>query len=410
MHNRHSVSLALCALLSLFPLAAQEAALDPLPKGAVSLFGYYSPKKLELSSAKPKGIKKVPSLVSPLYGVLPIKGDGKTFHVAIGGGKDAASVLYVDANGNGDLTDDPPTEWKARKDSSGYSTYMGTAAVELGSGKDAFQSSIGVYRFDPADPSRAAYKAALLYYRDYAYSGTAAIGADTYRIALSDENVSGDFSAEGVLLFIDRDGNGTFDPKWERFDAQRPFALNGVAYQISGMAPLGGRFSFARSSATVAEIPPPPDLRKGKKIVAFKATDLNGKSLSFPSDYAGKVVLLDFWATWCGPCLEELPGLVSAYASYSGKGFDVLGVSLDSAGQETKLRSFLKERGMPWRQVYDGGGWKAAVAVLYSIDGIPAPFLVDGDSGEILELGDELRGPSLKAALEKALAAKKKTP
>jgi thiol-disulfide isomerase/thioredoxin len=140
---------------------------------------------------------------------------------------------------------------------------------------------------------------------------------------------------------------------------------------------------------------------------AFKAVDMEGKDRSFPSDYKGRIVMLDFWATWCPPCVGEVPGIVSAYAKYHARGFDILGISLDQANSAGKVKAFEKQYGMTWPQVYDGKYWEARVARFYGIDSIPRAFLVDGDTGVVLASGDAIRGESLAPAIEKALASKK---
>jgi thiol-disulfide isomerase/thioredoxin len=111
----------------------------------------------------------------------------------------------------------------------------------------------------------------------------------------------------------------------------------------------------------------------------------------------GKVVLLDFWATWCGPCIDELPNVIAAYDKHHAAGFEILGISLDKAGDGEKLAAFTKERKMPWPQFFDGQFWDNQLVKQYGITAIPATFLLDGE-GKIL--GKNLRG----AALEKAVA------
>jgi thiol-disulfide isomerase/thioredoxin len=145
-----------------------------------------------------------------------------------------------------------------------------------------------------------------------------------------------------------------------------------------------------------------------KAAAAFKAVDIDGASASFPSDFKGRVVMLDFWATWCPPCVGEVPGIVAAYKKYHDKGFDILGVSLDKTDSLERVRGFMKAYGMTWRQIYDGKFWQARIARFYGIDSIPRAFLVDGDTGAILASGDSLRGESLEPVVVAALNGKKK--
>ncbi|HMD54603.1 MAG TPA: TlpA disulfide reductase family protein [Phycisphaerae bacterium] len=146
----------------------------------------------------------------------------------------------------------------------------------------------------------------------------------------------------------------------------------------------------------------------GKKAPIFKMKTIDGKSVNFPADYKGKVVLLDFWATWCPPCRAELPNVVAAYQKYHDKGFDVLSVSLDEPRQGPALLQFVHDHNMTWPQIYDGQYWQAAVAVEYGVDAIPCPVLVDGDTGMILAVGVDAIGESLTQKIETALAAKAK--
>jgi len=132
----------------------------------------------------------------------------------------------------------------------------------------------------------------------------------------------------------------------------------------------------------------------------FNEKDLAGKPLSI-ANHKGKVVLIDFWATWCGPCVHELPNVIAAYAKYHAKGFEIIGISLDQDRQ--KLETFLKDKNMTWQQFFDGKGWENKLASKYGIQSIPATFLLDGN-GKII--GKDLRGEALGPAIAEALAGK----
>jgi thiol-disulfide isomerase/thioredoxin len=139
-------------------------------------------------------------------------------------------------------------------------------------------------------------------------------------------------------------------------------------------------------------------LALGAKFPDFNVTDLAGQPLSVASD-KGKVVLVDFWATWCGPCRAEMPNVIAAYQKYHSKGFDIIGVSLDE--EKSLLSNYIKDQKMTWPQFFDGKQWANELAVKYGIDAIPANFLLDGE-GKII--GKDLRGDDLAKAVAAALA------
>lgn len=136
---------------------------------------------------------------------------------------------------------------------------------------------------------------------------------------------------------------------------------------------------------------------------SFEAVSTSGAKVSFPGDYKGKIVMLDFWATWCGPCVAEVPNLSKVHADLKAKGFEVLGISLDSERTKDRLAQFTKDKGMTWPQICDGQGWDAELAKVYEVRAIPACFLVDGTTGKLIAKGTELRGASLRPTVEKAL-------
>ncbi len=137
----------------------------------------------------------------------------------------------------------------------------------------------------------------------------------------------------------------------------------------------------------------------GQKFTDFEMPNPEGKSVKL-SDYVGKgkVVLVDFWASWCGPCRREMPNLVEAYAKYKNKNFEIVGVSLDQNGDAWKKA--IKKLNMTWPQMSDLKYWNCEGAKLYAVSSIPHTVLIDKD-GTILARG--LHGDELLEEIAKAL-------
>jgi thiol-disulfide isomerase/thioredoxin len=424
--NVRALSLVALALATSTALGLDDLAkLNLVPKGAMSKIGYYVPQRVTLSKTKPATLTKEPEgLSSPLYGTLPMAGTGKAvYHVIVDEPEGKSARLFVDANGNGDLTDDPGAEWAAKEagktdDDKPLFMCQGGAMVDLGAKGAAYEVHVAMYRFDKTDPKRAALKDVLLYYRDYATEGEATIGGKSYKVMLTDNLAAGDFRGaaldesagdkadSGVKLLVDVNGNGKFDSKGESFDVRKPFNIGGTTYELADLGKDGLGFKVVKSSKSVEEVLLDPDLSEGKAALAFEAKAMDGKAVKFPGDYKGKVVLVDFWATWCGPCMREVPNVVGTYEKYHAKGFEILGITLDNENAEAKIKSVTDDKRMTWTQVYDGKGWSARIADMYGIHSIPRAILVDGDSGKII--AGEVRGENLGKAVEKALTDKNK--
>jgi peroxiredoxin len=135
----------------------------------------------------------------------------------------------------------------------------------------------------------------------------------------------------------------------------------------------------------------------GKEAPEFALPDVTGKMVRL-SSFRGKYVLLDFWASWCGPCRQESPNVVRAYNTYKGKNFDILSVSLDDS-KEKWLKAIEKD-GLSWTHVGDLKSWQSSVVQLYQVEGIPATFLLDPKG---VVIARDLRGDALDAKLEELL-------
>ena len=140
----------------------------------------------------------------------------------------------------------------------------------------------------------------------------------------------------------------------------------------------------------VATPPQPPPLELKFTTVDNTAFDL--------ANWRGKVVLIDFWATWCGPCRRAVPYVVDAYQKLHEKGFEIVGISLDR--DRGQMLEYTKEHNMPWPQYFDGLVWYNVVSRRFGIEGIPAMWLVDKRG----QVRDTQAGDDLVAEVSKLLA------
>ncbi len=375
-------------------LLADGVSMEFVANGATARLGGYRPLRAEMDGTA-EAVKVAPEgVTAPKYGTLTI-GD-KSWLFILDEPEGQPSRLFVDTNADGDFSNDAATVWNAAAQGN-LTMYRGEAQVDLGDNK---VGTLGVYRFDPNDQRRAQFKNSLFYYTDFGYD---------VKMELDGTSVStfvAGLPTPDSALWIDRDGNGRRSAKREMVAVGKPFNFTGTTYVLNL---ADNRLTLDTAAEPLPMTPLPPDLNLGKSALDFTATALAGHSIEFPKSYAGRLVMLDFWATWCGPCIAELPNLRKAYEDWHHLGFEVLGISFDDTEMAEKLATFTAQNNMPWPQIYEGKGWNTTLGELYDVSGIPFVLLVDGDSGEILGTSTELRGPGLSdfigAALQKKVAS-----
>ena len=425
---RSAAALTMMAASAWLPInaSADEVVVGHLSLTPIENIKSIVPSKAKLSADKPASIVKEPEYRGkPQYGSIVLGNSAKsTVYFALDTiPGDRAPKLYIDLAGNGNLTErsanitlQPLTEFATNSGSVTSAIAKGTANVPIG----AMVQTVARYTNGSAiEELRCPVLFTLLGDElDYAVAvqrtGTINVNGRVMRIALVDTTGRGVFNSvthpedKGALvkLLVDSNDDGKFDPRKEAFDLAKPLRLSGTAFELASANAAGTVIALKTTDKRPEGAITPEDLAVGSEIIDFVAKSIDGTTIKFPSGFKHKIVMLDFWATWCGPCVAEIPNIVNVYNQYHNNGFEIVSVSLDKANQKQTVIDFCTEHNMPWEQIYDGGFWNAELAKLFGVDSIPRAFLVDGDTGKIVGMGDAIRGEGLTTALTRALAKK----
>lgn len=217
------------------------------------------------------------------------------------------------------------------------------------------------------------------------------------RIVLVDGDLDGFFGTKGDFLAVDVDGDGKIygEPDGhERFSLTEPFTLGGESFKAE-VFPDGRKIHVLPAPYTPPKVP----LIPGSPAPEFTFREFrSGENLSLAS-FRGKVVLLDFWATWCPPCLASLPGLLEIYQEFHTQGFEIVGVSLDESAED--LRRVIESYKIPWPIAFEGKRWDNSLANLWRVYQIPTAYLLDKKG--IIRFRD-LEGDTLRKAISELLS------
>jgi thiol-disulfide isomerase/thioredoxin len=364
---------------------------------------------VSLVAAKPAGVTKEPAYAgTPRYGLLRFgNGPQSDTLVALDVTKDG-SRLFIDSNRNGDLSDDGPGDWDVVREISGANVEFATRPVRVSWGTPMEEAESGDYRiFIFRRPEASGFSYAAISGREgkAEFGETPEADGKEYSFVLKEHTndglytvpAKGDLTRRMVELCIDLDGDGTFKGLMtkegekefrspERFNLADPFQIDGQWYLA--------RPSISGAELTITPVPPPgnevaasqkpvevrPMLEPGVPAPAFTVQTPEGKPLSL-ADFKGKVVILDFWATWCGPCLASMPGLEKLYQRVKNQHVEVL--SLNVYDDKDSFDEWIAaNRGTKYTFTFafdpaEKGSPESVAGQQYNVPGLPTLYVID---------------------------------
>lgn len=226
--------------------------------------------------------------------------------------------------------------------------------------------------------------------------------------------VSGKFD-EAVNTAIEKDKHSEKKSPWNSYDIMMAYLklknYNEVIKWLEESIERGFTDYYELEGEDFKEISDNPKFQRllsnlkekvgiGKPANDFTVETISGKKFTL-SEQKGKVVLVQFWASWCGPCRREIPNVKNCYNEFKDKGFDVIGISLDESKED--MMEYLKNEGVSWNISFSGKVWEDETAKLYGVRAIPSLWLVDR-KGNLRHFG--LRGDALKKAISELVAEK----
>jgi thiol-disulfide isomerase/thioredoxin len=369
---RTAMFLASMLVLGTFAMAGSVADLAYV-SSILELTSTCSPQGVKLEASSPGDVLWPEHSENALYGFIPLA-EGR--HPLMVNRDAQGSVLYVDANLSGELQQ---FDWqRVLLDGS----FLASVPFQIQYTEEQTVSYRAFVLWNPSIPT------VVTYCRDSYRIGEIELADRIYSLAVVDEDSDGrydDLDSGTLLLDTDRDGEFLLmSDSHEIFLLSEPFNLAGVVYEVAAMARDGSWIEIAESDAVVE---PKYPLLVGFPATLFEGIDSNGNAFSLEA-LRGSVLVLDFWASWCGPCLAELPTLSALSDEFAASGVRVIGINLDRS--ESAFRAGIEDHEISYLQIYDSD--RGPIGSLYRIAGIPMTYVIDRD-GMITARG--LRGSAL---------------
>ena len=307
-------------------------------------------------------VRKKPASLTPAarFGTgLSIDGQNRSW--ILDGDATKGYTFYGDLNGDGDLTNDD-----AR-----------TFTIE--SGKPTLRVSAGaVFKVVVdwiAPPGKTGKQLALVRFATTRRTGWLVLKSRNTPLAFRITGMNGVYNSDQRTIAFDFDNDGAFDPDTERLLMSEHFVnIDGRSYAFA----VDARGENVTLTPLAEQRPDRVILKAGFTAPDFEFIDLKNSRHRL-SDFKGKVVLLDFWGTWCSSCVAMTPDLVRLYEAYHRRGFEIIGIEANDPRE--KVAAFVEQRRMPWTQTLEGD--KGPIATLYRVYGWPTEFLI-GPDGKFL--------------------------
>ena len=300
--------------------------------------------------------------------------------------------VTADTNQNNDLTDEKSIEFAVDRKKGEFELLL---RIERFIGPDKTRPIWLPYSFQYQESTgRAGEKIDnFIYSGHYCMDGDLEVSSKTYKFRLWDLTLDGKFDRndlkQGSAIAIDLNGDGKFFGREEFFGEGQLIPLTGTYYQTESIAEDGAEIVFRQSALH--------PLKVGDLAPDFPLTDVRGKSFRL-SDYRGRVVLLDFWASWCHFCIEAFPAVNDFARKSETKHLDVVGINVEDAKSLDTARKLIEKHGLAWRQVMEGKGISLPIMDAFgskSEFGMSVPLYIVIDERGIVRAGsakfDEVR-------------------